>query len=73
MKLNDWIQWAGTVCFLGMYTLMSLNMFPWNVVAGVLGGTLYLAWSIRVRNTPQMITNVVAIAICLVGLYKAWA
>jgi hypothetical protein len=56
-----------------MYTLMSLNMFPWNVVAGVLGGTLYLAWSIRVRNSPQMITNVVAIAICLVGLYKAWA
>jgi len=48
-------------------------MFPWNVVAGVLGGTLYLAWSIRVRNPPQMITNVVAIAICLVGLYKAWA
>ena len=70
MKTNDLIQWAGTACFLCMYALMSLNMYPWNIVAGTCGGLLYLVWSIRVANKPQFVTNVVAIAICLVGLFK---
>jgi hypothetical protein len=74
MKLNDIIQWVGTACFMVMYTLMSFfpNMHPWNIVAGCLGGGLYLVWSVRVVNKPQVITNVVGVAICLVGLFKAW-
>ena len=74
MKLNDAIQWAGTACFMVMYTLMSFfpNAHPWNIVAGALGGGLYLVWSLRVANKPQVITNVVGVAICLVGLFKAW-
>jgi hypothetical protein len=72
MKLNDAIQWAGTACFMVMYTLMSLNMYPWNIVAGFLGGACYMVWSLRVANKPQMVTNAVGIAICLVGLYKAF-
>jgi glucan phosphoethanolaminetransferase (alkaline phosphatase superfamily) len=71
-QIDNTLQWAGTACFLCMYTLMSLNMYPWNIVAGVLGGALYLAWSIRTRNIPQTVTNVVSIAICTVGLYKAF-
>ena len=70
--LNNILQWAGTACFLAMYALMSYNMYPYNIVAGVLGGSLYLAWSIRTRNAPQTVTNVVSIAICAVGLYKAF-
>ena len=69
---NNVIQWAGTACFLCMYALMSYNQYPWNIVAGVLGGACYLVWSIRVRNTPQLVTNAVSIAICIVGLYKAF-
>jgi hypothetical protein len=71
MKTNDIIQWAGTVCFMAMYTLMSLNMYPWNILAGLLGGSFYMLWSIRVANKPQMLTNLVGIAICIVGLFKA--
>jgi hypothetical protein len=67
---NNCIQWAGTACFLCMYALMSLNMYPYNIVAGVLGGLCYLTWSIRVRNTPQLVTNAVSITICAIGLYK---
>jgi hypothetical protein len=70
--LNNTLQWAGTVCFLSMYTLMSLNMYPYNIIAGVLGAALYLTWSLRVRNWPQTVTNVVSIAICGVGLLKAF-
>jgi len=70
--VDNTLQWAGTACFLCMYTLMSLNQYPWNIVAGVLGGALYLAWSLRVRNWPQTVTNVVSIAICGLGLLKAF-
>lgn len=72
MKLNDAIQWAGTVCFMAMYTLMSLNMYPWNILAGLLGGSFYMLWAVRVANRPQMLTNLVGIAICIVGLFKVW-
>ena len=72
MKINDIIQWAGTLCFLAMYTLMSLNQYPWNILAGLLGGALYLVWSLRVANLPQTVTNLVSVAICLFGLYKAF-
>jgi len=72
--LNNILQWAGTVCLLAMYVLMSFypQLHPYNIVAGVAGGALYLAWTLRVRNTPQLIVNAVAITIGLAGLYKAW-
>lgn len=72
MKTNDIIQWAGTVCFMAMYTLMSLNMYPWNILGGLLGGSFYMLWAVRVANRPQMLTNLVGIAICIVGLFKVW-
>jgi hypothetical protein len=46
------------------------HLHPYNIVAGVAGGVFYLAWTLRVRNKPQMIVNVVAITIGLAGLYK---
>ena len=72
--INNTLQWAGTVCLLTMYVLMSFypHLHPWNIVAGVLGGAFYLTWTIRVTNKPQMLVNVVAITIGLAGLYKVW-
>jgi hypothetical protein len=75
LKLNDMLQWAGTVCLLTMYTLMSFfpHLYPWNIAAGLSGGVCYLVWTIRVGNRPQMIINAVAITLGLVGLFRAWA
>ena len=72
--LNNTLQWAGTACLLTMYVLMSFfpHLHPWNIVCRVAGGVLYLAWTLRVRNMPQLIVNGVAIAIGLAGLFKAW-
>jgi len=72
--MNNILQWAGTCALLTMYVLMSFfpQLHPYNIVAGVLGGICYLAWTVRVRNTPQLIVNLVAITIGLAGLYKAW-
>jgi hypothetical protein len=73
-NIDNVLQWAGTVCLLAMYVLMSFfpQLHPWNIVAGVLGGVCYLAWTIRVKNRPQLIVNAVAITIGLAGLYRAW-
>ena len=75
LQFNEVLQWAGTVCLLTMYTLMSFHphLHPWNIVAGLCGGACYLAWTIRVANKPQMIVNGVAIAIGAAGLFKAWS
>jgi hypothetical protein len=72
MKFNDGIQWVGTGCFLTMYTLMSFDVYPWNILAGFMGGVCYLIWSIRVANKPQLVTNIVALTICAFGLFKAF-
>jgi hypothetical protein len=71
---DDLLQWAGTVCLLTMYVLMSFykELHPWNIVAGLCGGACYLTWTIRVVNKPQMIVNGVALAIGAAGLFKAW-
>ena len=71
--MNNVIQWAGTACFMVMYTVMSYfkELHTLQLLAGCLGGMLYLLWSVRVANKPQMITNLVRIAITLGALYKA--
>jgi hypothetical protein len=73
MKLNEVLQWAGTACFITMYTAMSFfkDMHVLQLSAGCLGGALFLVWSYRVANKQQTIVNVVGVAITLVGLYNA--
>ena len=70
--LNSALQWAGTSCLLTMYVLMSFypNLFPANLVAGMLGGAFYLAWSIRVHNKAQVLVNLAGILVCVAGLIK---
>ena len=74
LQFNEVLQWAGTVCLLTMYVLMSFypHLHPWNIVAGICGGACYLAWTIRVANRPQMLVNGVALIIGFAGLYRAW-
>ena len=73
MKLNEVLQWLGTGCFMVMYTTMSFfkELHTLQLIAGCMGGALFLVWSLRVANRQQTIVNVVGVAITLVGLYKA--
>jgi hypothetical protein len=73
IKLNEVLQWAGTVCFMVMYTVMSFfkEFHTLQLIAGCMGGALFLAWSIRVANKQQTIVNVTGVTITLIGLYKA--
>ena len=72
--LNTTLQWAGTSALLTMYILMSFfpHLYPWNLVAGCVGGLLYFGWSMRTRNRPQMIVNAAGIVVCIAGLIKAF-
>ncbi len=73
MRVTEVLQWAGTACFMVMYTTMSFfkEFHTVQLIAGCLGGTLFLIWSLRVANKQQTIVNVTGVAITLVGLYKA--
>jgi len=71
-NINEVLQWAGTVCFMVMYVTMSFfkELHTLQLIAGCMGGALFLVWSLRVANRQQMIVNVVGVAITLLGLYN---
>ena len=71
-KLNEIIQWTGTVFILVMYAVM--NIIPQHIVLiqlfGLLGAVSFFAWTVRVKNYPQMTINAVAMTLCVVGLIR---
>lgn len=71
---NAVLQWTGTSSLIVMYILMSFytNLYPFNIVAGLVGGLCYFTWSLRTRNRAQIIVNAAGIIVCIAGLYKAW-
>lgn len=73
--LNNTLQWLGTAALITMYVIMSFfpEQHPWNIVAGFIGGCLYLTWSIRTRNVPQQLVNAAGVLIAAAGIYRAWS
>ena len=71
---NAVLQWTGTSSLIVMYILMSFytNLYPFNIVAGLIGGLCYFTWSLRTRNRAQIIVNAAGIIVCIAGLYRAW-
>jgi len=74
MKLNDILQWAGAVFIIAGHVCNAIgpSVYPYNIVAFTLGTIAFMAWTIRVKNRPQLIVNIVAIVTCLIGLVSAW-
>ena len=74
MKLNDILQWIGAVFIIVGHICNSIgpSVYPYNIVAFTLGTVMFLTWTIRVKNNPQLVVNVVAIVTCLIGLVNAW-
>ena len=74
IRFNDVIQWIGTAFVLGMYVIS--NFFPGydtlrNSVA-LCGALCFFVWTVRVKNYPQMVINVVAATLCIGGLLKTF-
>ena len=73
-QIDDTLQWTGAAAIIAGHVLnaMGPSMYPYNVVVFAVGTIAFLAWAVRVRNMPQAVVNLVALAIGLVGLYKAF-
>ena len=74
LEINDILQWAGAVFIVAGHSLNAVGpaAYPWNILAFFLGTILFLAWSIRVANKPQLLVNIVALSIGASGLYRAF-
>ena len=75
--INEVLQWIGALFIIAMHVLNSAQEYgfdvrPWNIVAAALGTVCFMAWSYRESNRPQLIVNIVAMAVCLIGLHRAF-
>jgi hypothetical protein len=71
--INSALQWAGTASLIGMYIVMSYfnELHVLQLMLGMLGGMLYLTWSLRTANKAQVLVNTAGILVCIGGLFKA--
>jgi hypothetical protein len=74
LEINDILQWSGAVFIIAGHSLNAVGpaAYPYNILAFFLGTILFMAWSIRVANRPQLMVNIVALSIGASGLYKAF-
>ena len=74
LEINETLQWTGAVFIIAGHSLNAVGpaAYPYNILAFFVGTVLFMAWSIRVVNKPQLLVNVVALAIGLTGLAKAF-
>jgi len=73
-QIDEALQWTGAAAIIAGHVLNAVgpSMYPYNIAVFAVGTVAFLAWAIRVRNMPQGVVNLVALAIGLVGLYKAF-
>ena len=72
-KLNEIIQWIGAVFVIAGHSLNAIGpaAYPWNIIVFIIGTLLFLTWSIRVTNRPQMLVNVISLFIGITGIANA--
>ena len=73
-KVNEALQWFGALFIIAGHSLNAIgpSAYPYNIVAFFVGTVAFMTWTIRVRNKPQFVVNLVALTLGLVGLYKAF-
>ena len=74
IHVNEVIQWVGAVFIIAGHSLNAVGpaAYPWNIVTFFAGTVVFLIWTLRVRNRPQMLVNVVALGIGATGLIRAF-
>lgn len=68
MNMNTIIKWTATAIVLSGATLTSLNIYPYNIYVLNVGTSLFLLWSIRVREPAMIAVNGGLLLIYLIGL-----
>ena len=74
---DEVLQWTGAFFITAGHVLNTMGSAyhkdVWNIIAFAVGTLLFLTWTIRVANKPQMAVNIAALATMSVGLFRAWA
>lgn len=70
---NEVLQWTGAIWIIAGHSLNAMGpaAYPWNILAFFVGTVFFLWWTLRVRNIPQMLVNIVALVIGGAGLLRA--
>lgn len=70
---NEIIQWVGAIAIILGHVSNAIGpaAYPVNVFAFAVGTVMFLWWSIRVKNRPQLTVNVIVSLIGLAGIYRA--
>lgn len=73
-KINETLQWIGALFIIAghVFNAIGPKAHPYNIVAFTLGTLFFFTWTLRVKNKPQMMVNVVAIVTCASGLINAY-
>lgn len=74
INTNEILQWVGAIFIIAGHSAnaMGPQAYPWNILAFFIGTIVFLAWTLRVRNAPQMLVNVVALVLGGIGLVNAF-
>lgn len=66
-------KWAGTIlCLLGI-ALTSLNIYPLNLLFGLIGSFLWTVEGVVAKDYPLFTVEVVAVGLYLGGLVRFFA
>ena len=72
---DEVLQWTGAFFITAGHVLNTMGSAyhkdVWNIAAFAVGTVLFLTWTIRVANKPQMAVNIAALATMAVGLFRA--
>ena len=74
LDTNEILQWVGACFIVAGHSLNAVgpSVYPYNILTFFIGTILFLIWTIRVANKPQMFVNFVSVCIGITGLVKAF-
>jgi hypothetical protein len=66
------IRWSGTIlCLIGI-ALTSLNIYPLNLLFGLVGSFLWTVQGYLYRDNALLVVELVAVLMYMVGLYTVY-
>jgi hypothetical protein len=68
-KFDHVVKWTALFFTLAGAVLSTLNLWPFNIISFNLGSTLYLIWSVRVREWNLVCVNGGLLVIYAFGLF----
>jgi hypothetical protein len=74
LEIDEILQWGGALFIVAGHSLNAVGpeAYPYNILTFFIGTILFLIWTVRARNKPQMFVNFVSVGIGFSGLVKAF-